>query len=1045
MASYNVEKLKAIANRAQGFNENAAPIISPQRTAPQQSGNFFGNILGSIGRLGGQSIGGIGNILKQTFFNEPKALLGEVLGGIKKQYDITRNQLGAVQQSNDIMRRIKAGQPVSQQELAALRSRTQQNLAQTKAASWQVVSPFIVGTKSYREKYLPVAGTIATLATLGTAAPVSAGAKGATAAPKALTFGQRAGRFGGNLVTDIFGVGKTFGKNLPMNIVGKIARNELLVQPTLQDIANLPGQIGQGKFGEAGLNAALIASGGLQRGPLGTIGSIASKAKTKFEPTFKSGAGVFDLVKIKGGETVMQAFQKAAAANPKQAGNIENTLKVYQDYLIRQWGDAKTASKAFNEYIGNKDLSKMNLNTLVKELDNFRNSDVAIKETAMKLAKKGLLTDASGRKITVDQAKYVGAVRSPGGSTDDLVVSLSTTKNPSQVKKAIAKFKKDNPDFVKIPQNRRVLQGLEESGESGQKVVDLANKRFIKTEQVFFGGKAKVSPEGYTAGLRSGVAFKSPTEVAALKTGKNGKLAFFGNTLSKLGISPESGSQGKIQYISNKVKLGFDNALEQSGINRTANEILSTLGDLAQNRKGVFDIRQLTSNEVAKALRVDKNDAKTILRAYKKSISKLSLDERGLAGKITDFNLNYNPLAAPYSRLQNAAKYEINPFFSIQERVEARVGVAALGGGIRKPGVRYDKQIDELDELGFWKGASFGSEGADVGNIGNITSKLKPGQKQTIAAGIEALAGKQGKTISEFVTDPKNADIMQDFKTIVQYPDKGFTSSNLSKMMNLLIFPSRYNIKVTQFALKQIAKQPGIVQAQILRGIGDYNNFMNSPEGYKFQADNKEVFQLLNYFTPLNNITQIMNILTGRARTPADFGLIGGLPFGIISQGLQGQGLIQTDTPYVDPRTGEIYPDRIPQTLKARTYQLLSDLIGSMYNYPGRQIGVPRGFSKKDVNEIIPRMLLGEKSPEDFATVTRTNISPEDAKRIQALSALEAGPGGLRIPTSIPAGAKFVDVKKLKEEDIIKGFNFPKAKKAKKAKIRPVPIQQLLK
>lgn len=1007
---YNPEQLgKGLYSGAKTLN--FAPLY--QQPASQ---NFFGNVIGSLGKLGGQALGAVGGALKQTFIAEPVNLAKSFAKFNIENFKTSQKAIGIFTGARERELIQKGWRPdlakkYAQAELGGLTADAQlRNLGE---------NPMSVLSPEYYKKTLPVQLTAATLLGGGLA-------KGATAPT---TFGER-------LATDVFGFGKTFGKSLPMNIAGKVARTQLLVKPTAQDIANLPGQLGQGKYGEAALNAALLASGGLAKGPIGTIGSIASKAKTWAAPAFKSGEGVFDLIKIKNGESVMQAFSKIADKSPDKV-KTENTLKVFQDYLIQQWGDAKTASKALNEYIGNKDLSKMSLKQLTRELENFRTSDEAIRQTAMKLAKKGLLTDAAGNKLTVEQAKYVGAVRSPGGSTDDLILKLSTSSNSTQAKSAIAKFIKENPDFVKIPQNKRILQGIQESGAYGDDAVSMVKERFIKTEQVFFGGKAKQSPQGYVAGKRSGVRFRTAAEVAKLQTGKKGIFSPIGKALSKVGLSPESSSEGQARFISEKIKSNFDNALANSGINRPASEIINKLRKFANTKKGIFDIRQLTNKEIAQALNVDVNDAKLIKKAYKQGVSSLTVEERGLAGKLTDINLNINPLAAPYSRLQNIAKYEINPFFSIQERVETRAGVTALTGTTRKPGADYTKQVNELEKLGFWRYSGFGGEGADVGNIANITSKLKRGQKETLAAGIESLANKQGKTISEFVRDPKNASIMQDFKTVVQYPDKGFTSSNLSKMLNLVAFPSRYNIKVTQFALKQLAKQPGVVQAQVLRGIHDYNQFMESPEGIKFQADNKEVLSLLNYFTPLNNITQIMNILRGKARTPADFGLIGGLPFGVISQALQGQGLIQTDTPYVDPRTGEIYPDRIPVTLKARAYKLMADLIGTMYNYPGRQAGFPKGFAKKDINEVIPKMLMGEPSPTDFESVTRTNVSPEDAKRMKILQ--KSNIQDLRpIPQLRPIP---------KQEIKSPGAILPKPiykTKAKKQRVRPVPIRQLV-
>lgn len=1037
MPQFDVNRVKSIASRYQGYGENSRGFVgvTPRRQAAPST-NFIGNVFNSIRNLGMEAGKGVFSMAKQSLWDEPGKLAQHFIQGGQKQFNIARDQLGAAQHARDIQRRLQQGQKVSRQEIDAVRQRTQRNMQAGTQNLWDQGSTFVVGSKNYREKFLPPALTVASIASLGTTAPLSAGIKGTSTAAKAARFGARFG-------DDLFGFGSKFGKSLPMNIAGKLARNQLLIKPTINDIGMLPGQIASGKYGDAAINAALLASGGLKSGPIGSLRNLATygfkgadaagvtgKTLGKWKginSAFIGSAGVFDKVKIAGGKSVYSAFETLAKKSPKQAEKVRDTLRVFDDYLVRQWGSPKVAAKAFQEYIGDKNLSKMSLKTLTKELDNFRSSDVAIKNTAKKLAKKGLLVDEAGNKISVEQAAHIGAVRSPGGSTNDLLAGLSTSTNQQQAAEAVANFAKNNPQFVANRQNQRMLEGLVESGKYGDDAVKQARASFTKTKQVFAdskkGKRAIEATGGFVGGMRSGIGFRSADEVGDITHGKDGVLAGVGRLFEKAGISPSSSSEGQARFISEKVRKGMDDALDEAGIKRSANEIITKLRKQSDAKWGVFDIRQLRPGEVADALKVDKATAKKILNSYKKAVMKLSTEERGLAGKLTDLNLNYNPLAAPYSRVQNLAKYEKNPFFSIQERIETRLGTAALTGKTRMPGKDYSKQVQELEKAGFWENAGFGSEGADIGNITNITSKLKKGQKETLAAGIDQLAQKQGKSITEFISDPKNADLMQDFKSVVQYPDKGFTSSNLSKMMNLVAFPTRYNIKIAQFAVKQLAKQPGLVQQQVLRSIGDYNEFMNSPEGIKFQADNKEVMGLINYFTPMGNIQQVMNLVTGKARKPADFGLIGGLPFGVITQALQGQGLFKTDTAYVDPRTGEVYPDKIPDSLKARAHKLLSDIIGTMYNYPGRIVGAP--LSKGDANAMIPNMILGEPGKDEYKSVKSDDISPEDRKRMQVLGALPKG------PASLASKEQPVKLNQLEKVDVVKGLKFARPKKAK--------------
>lgn len=1024
---YGVKPIQWGSRVNNGVN-NTALKFQKQQTG---SGDFLGNVVKSIGSIGGQAIGGAFNAGKQMLWEEPKNLINHFTGLYNQQNQQRQDLMGGAQHLKDIQRRMSQGQQVSLQEINAAKDRALGGQRGMQNAAMSATKTFTPLTKEYNEKYAPVALTAASISTLGAGTSLSAGVRGTSTLAKTARFGARLG-------DDLFGIGSKFGKTLPMNIAGKLVRNQLLIRPTLNDVGALPGQISKGDYTGAAINAALLASGGLKNGPIGTARSLLTAGSSKIGQQFKSNAGVFDLIKIKGGDSIYGSLQKVAKTSPQKAQQIEGTLKVYQDYLINQWGDAKTASKAFSEYIGGKDLSKMSLTKLTKELDNFRNSDVAIRETAIKMAKKGLLTGPDGKKISVEQAKHVGAVRSPGGSFDELVGAVSTSSNKQQLQKSLQAFGQKNPDFIANEQNRRLLQGIAESGSYGDEAAKLVKDRFRKTKQVFGDGKSLTGLEGgFVGGMRSGVNFKNVDEVGDLQHGKDGILAGIGRKLDQMGISPSSSSEGKGRYISEKIRSSMDEALAEAKVNRSASEILSKLRKQSDAKWGVFDIRQLRPGEVADALKVDKAEAKKILGAYKKAVKSLSTEERGLAGKLTDLNLNYNPLAAPYSRVQNIAKYEKNPFFSIQERIETRLGTAALTGKTRMPGKDYSKQVQELENAGFWENAGFGSEGADIGNITNITSKLKKGQKETLAAGIDQLAGKQGKTITEFISDPKNADLMQDFKTVVQYPDKGFTSSNLSKLMNLVAFPTRYNIKIAQFAVKQLAKQPGLVQAQVMRSIGDYNDFMNSPEGIKFQADNKEVMGLINYFTPMGNIQQVMNLVTGKARKPADFGLIGGLPFGVITQALQGQGLFKTDTAYVDPKTGEVYPDKIPDSLKARAHKLLSDVIGTMYNYPGRIVGAP--VSKGDANAMIPNMLLGEPGKDEYKSVTSNDISPEDRKRMEVLNA-----GGNKLQSYLDK--PIVQLPKMTAPNKITAAPIYKKSKAKGKfpRTRPVPIQKLI-
>ena len=56
--------------------------------------------------------------------------------------------------------------------------------------------------------------------------------------------------------------------------------------------------------------------------------------------------------------------------------------------------------------------------------------------------------------------------------------------------------------------------------------------------------------------------------------------------------------------------------------------------------------------------------------------------------------------------------------------------------------------------------------------------------------------------------------------------------------------------------------------------------------------------------------------MTGSVDSISDMGQLGGLPFGIISQMLDSQGIINLNTPYVDPKTGSVFPKTYPSRYK---------------------------------------------------------------------------------------------------------------------------------
>jgi hypothetical protein len=73
----------------------------------------------------------------------------------------------------------------------------------------------------------------------------------------------------------------------------------------------------------------------------------------------------------------------------------------------------------------------------------------------------------------------------------------------------------------------------------------------------------------------------------------------------------------------------------------------------------------------------------------------------------------------------------------------------------------------------------------------------------------------------------------------------------------------------------------------------------------------------------------------------ATLGQLGGLPLGVLTHVMDSMGIISLNAPYVDPTTGNVIPDYIPDTTRARAASALVDILGSIFTYPGRTLGLP--------------------------------------------------------------------------------------------------------
>lgn len=866
---------------------------------------------------------------------------------------------------------------------------------------------------------------------LAAAAPF---AKAATVLAPGANLAQRAGNFGLRGLDFSLGAGRLPKNFNPLRVGAKVVGSAV-------DANALGTTITDGINGKVDpLNTALTAASFVPGGPLGIVQKAGKLGGKVIDSALYSKSGVFDKIAIKGGSILSEAEK---IADPKTKKQVEGTLKQFQDFLLQQHGTPKRAAEAFSEYVSEH--KNLTLAEVVGEMSAFKSAATQADNIVARAKTAGKqITTLSGAPVDVTK----GQIRVGKSSQKDIAAAKQIFKGSTSVDEAVARIKKELPQLADNTRNQAILDDIVKAKLSPDAAAEVLRTKLIGTNALLLDGKPIVFKNGYHAFLsgKEYATFKKAGEVGDLMKSKRAVLAPVGAVLDKSGLSTKSANPQEQKSMFAKVRKAFSEkvntlGIESNGETLSGQKVFSQLSSQADIKTGVSDIRQLRWKEVQEALGTSDKQSKAILKAYKDSYFVLKVPERGLGGAITDINLRFNPIAAPYSRIQSTARYEKNPFFRVQENIETRLGTAAFTGG--QAGLRkdYTPTIDALKTSGFFdnitlKSGGAGLAGEGASEFGSITAKLSRDQQRNLAAGVEALAGSKDKAaIIDFVK--KNPEMMENLRAVVQYPDKGLTSSNFMKALNLVAFPTRYNVKVTQYAAKALAKENGMRQMAVLSGIKNFYDWQKTPEGIKWASDNSELIGIMKYFTPIGPIESVIKGLSGDVKSIRDLGTIGGLPFGVISGVLQGQGKVKLDTPYLDPKTGEVVPNNIPVDAKAKLNQALSDIIGTMFTYPGRQIGLP--ISKKELSSYVPNKFIGRGETKEEV---RTDLTPQQKKQQAVLQAGKAPTNKINMPaSSLPTKSPQLTFGNAPVKTVVKPI-FPKAKakKGKKVKAKAVPI-----
>lgn len=810
------------------------------------------------------------------------------------------------------------------------------------------------------------------------------------------------------------------GKNV---LTGLLIKRPLFYQQNFNGVKQVYNELLSGNYDSAIKSSAWLGTQMIQGGPIGAVYGGAKWFKGKLgKLAYGQGSFIDELSKRIGDGNPAQIARFIATAKeraPGQYKDIEKTFRILQESNLQVAdNNLKTAvDNVLTHYEQHGiDLSTLTPSQLFKDMNNWAEADQLAQKTLRAGLVEGIRTEEASKYVVVRWDTPTKAALAKA------IKSAPADYGPQGLKTILHDFA-DRPG-VGWGNNRLLMTRLEEAidtsvtaDEAAKKIKDISTaaamvkgvpsevaKRLESMGYAIaepFGGRKNPVLTGIedTRKLVSG-ALQRDNEIFNPAQTPQPELAAFAGAVDRLGLSPRATNDVANRVLGeslvanlNDLELGATMGLKDSQGGDLVNGgrvILSKLQQYIENKKpalglgrsaAITDVRQLKLHEIMDALGVSKDEAKNVSHALLDAYTKIPMEFRGMGDKAVDYWYKINPLQKYYSRIQSAFRYTYNPFFRTQERVETKLLSHAQANNLvwQKSRQELNDAAKILDESGILN-SSLPGEAAQNQVFGRITANITQGQKRDLAGLALDMAEKRGMSLQQLVNEhPDNVD--DALRVVVQYGRKGVLVSPLMRTMSIAFFPMRYNFKVTKLAADVLGKQPPSVQLAVLHSMFKMGDWLKSDEGIKWQATHADALSVLNWLTPINSIEYTLNLLNG-VDSIGELGQLGGLPFGIIGQLLDSSGVINLNRPYVTPDKGDVIPKNVPQNLKAGAATALTDLLGTMFTYPGRVLGLP---GKQATMEKIVGDFISTNSKDFEKQYNLDNLTPLQQRWIKVL------------------------------------------------------------
>lgn len=1029
---------------AAGSSTVGQKSVAQMAPAPKAPG-FFSDLGHSIAAVPGQVASAVYHGIADPFAHLVNNNINVAnQGANSRSIDQRRQALDA--NSHDLLKQYSSGKISKDQYNQA--SKTQMKAYTDLQSEAQGNINSVKGFTQMLPDALQAAGTVATLGAGGLGGgAVKAGAE----ALGARVAGQTGAKVAGKVVqagADIIGAGKGAGgaittplKDTSLSTLGhaatqlpgKIVRNAVLTQPTIQAPAQITNDVKTGNLGNLALDAAL---------PIAGVAAVklAPYAAQALSKLFRSDRGLSNALQFKDGtiQSVLSDLQaKAASGDPKAAADYAKMFdqaKVSIDHMNAENRSPEVIA-AYQRMHGNP-TEGMTVQEFLQQNHNLASAST----TYQKLAASGKLTvDSAGVKaVPKELVGRVGAGKFDQSEKADLIQRLSAV--PSAERGAI--FANDtsrgldytrNPNVYNAVQNAAVhsdpaLMAKAIHDINGTHSLTPAQGRSATLNKLLSEGSKPKVPGGYIPIIKpeGAAGFNAPKNIdnAILDT-KRGALAGVTDAARKVGLSMSESPAGSTKAT---LKANFAEALAGKGVQGDANAIFKQLNKATDRAAGAFDPRALTKRQIESALSSVAPEANpgTVRKAYTDAMAKLPASQVGLGQSVLNKTLGKSALFNKYMKVQAIGRYEMNPIFWAKQDIKS-TGIAAVEGA--RLGVKTTTEDAlALKNNGFLsdKGRGGSDYSVSADSSSSETGQLmRPNQQRIVKWLASSIADAHGTTVSKILEDggPLADQMKQSLSLVHSYGSGGYLNSPFAKTLNLVVFPSRFATKVGIEASKVLDKMPVATQAATIHSLAQGVQWAKSPDGQQWQKDNSELVGLIKYFTPLTELSSVATFVDGGFHA-GDLGQLGGLPVGVLGTILSGQGWLPSQlgsSQYLDPKTGVPVPSAIPTTVKARLQTGFASLLGSLFSYPGKTAGLP---SKTAVVQ------LGGKNP--LTTPSKSEVKYQMSNGAPAPSTTKLP----TIPSFTRASVKDMNLPKANITPIYKN-GLPKIKKGKTLARRP--------